>query len=88
MHHPKRRAFTAQASLLTAALGLGLVRPADAQTYPSGTVRIIVPYGPYRCGDGQYVNLAVQNEGQWRRLCERALVFGHQWRDERARSTL
>jgi itaconate CoA-transferase len=34
---------------------------------------IIVPYGPYRCGDGQYVNLAVQNEGQWRRLCERAL---------------
>jgi itaconate CoA-transferase len=34
---------------------------------------IIVPYGPYRCGDGQYVNLAVQNEGQWRRLCERVL---------------
>jgi itaconate CoA-transferase len=34
---------------------------------------IIVPYGPYRCGDGQYVNLAVQNEGQWRRLCEGAL---------------
>lgn len=50
MHHPKRRAFTAQTSLLTAALGLGLdlglVRPASAQTYPSGTVRIIVPYGP------------------------------------------
>ncbi|MFN8633526.1 MAG: CaiB/BaiF CoA-transferase family protein [Chloroflexota bacterium] len=34
---------------------------------------IIVPYGPYRCGDGQYVNLAVQNEGQWRRLCEGVL---------------
>ena len=34
---------------------------------------IIVPYGPYRCGDGQYVNLAVQNEGQWTRLCERVL---------------
>ena len=46
MHHPKRRAFTAQASLLTAALGLGLLRPASAQAYPSGTVRIIVPYGP------------------------------------------
>lgn len=30
----------------------------------------IVPYGPYRCGDGRLVNLAVQNEGQWRRLCE------------------
>ncbi|MCC6178595.1 MAG: CoA transferase [Chloroflexi bacterium] len=34
---------------------------------------IIVPYGPYRCGDGEYVNLAVQNEGQWRRLCEGVL---------------
>jgi crotonobetainyl-CoA:carnitine CoA-transferase CaiB-like acyl-CoA transferase len=29
---------------------------------------LIVPYGPYRAGDG-WVNLAVQNEGQWRRLC-------------------
>jgi itaconate CoA-transferase len=29
----------------------------------------IVPYGPYRVGDGSSVNLAVQNEGQWRRLC-------------------
>jgi len=30
---------------------------------------IIVPYGPYRCGGGKHVNLAVQNEGQWERLC-------------------
>jgi itaconate CoA-transferase len=30
---------------------------------------IIVPYGPYRCGGGRFVNLAVQNEGQWERLC-------------------
>ncbi len=29
---------------------------------------LIVPYGPYRAGDG-WVNLAVQNEGQWQRLC-------------------
>ena len=28
----------------------------------------IVPYGPYRCGDGRDVSLAVQNDGQWRRL--------------------
>jgi crotonobetainyl-CoA:carnitine CoA-transferase CaiB-like acyl-CoA transferase len=35
---------------------------------------IIVPYGPYRCGDGEYVNLAVQNEGQWRRLCTGVLL--------------
>jgi len=30
----------------------------------------IVPYGGYRVGDGSTVNLAVQNDGQWRRLCE------------------
>jgi itaconate CoA-transferase len=29
----------------------------------------IVPYGGYRVGDGGSVNLAVQNDGQWRRLC-------------------
>ena len=29
----------------------------------------IVPYGPYRAGDG-WVNFAVQNEGQWERLCQ------------------
>jgi len=33
----------------------------------------IVPYGPYRCGDGRLVNLAVQNEGQWQRLCIQVL---------------
>jgi crotonobetainyl-CoA:carnitine CoA-transferase CaiB-like acyl-CoA transferase len=30
----------------------------------------IVPYGGYRVGDGSSVNLAVQNDGQWHRLCE------------------
>jgi itaconate CoA-transferase len=34
---------------------------------------IIVPYGPYRCGGGKHVNLAVQNEGQWERLCSTVL---------------
>jgi itaconate CoA-transferase len=33
----------------------------------------IVPYGPYRTGDGTSVNLAVQNEGQWARLCRDVL---------------
>ena len=28
---------------------------------------MIVPYGPYRCGDGQ-VTLGIQNEGQWARF--------------------
>jgi crotonobetainyl-CoA:carnitine CoA-transferase CaiB-like acyl-CoA transferase len=29
----------------------------------------ISPYGPYDTGDGQQILIAVQNEGQWRRLC-------------------
>jgi len=29
----------------------------------------VVPYGGYKVGDGSSVNLAVQNDGQWRRLC-------------------
>jgi crotonobetainyl-CoA:carnitine CoA-transferase CaiB-like acyl-CoA transferase len=31
---------------------------------------VIVPYGGYSVGDGSSVNLAVQNDGQWRRLCQ------------------
>ncbi|WP_061297516.1 CaiB/BaiF CoA transferase family protein [Herbidospora cretacea] len=30
----------------------------------------IAPYGPYVSADGDLVLIAVQNEGQWRRLCE------------------
>ena len=33
----------------------------------------ITPYGPYRCADGRLVNLAVQNDAQWRRLCHHVL---------------
>jgi len=33
----------------------------------------IVPYGAYTVGDGGRVNLAVQNDGQWQRLCAIAL---------------
>jgi itaconate CoA-transferase len=33
----------------------------------------IVPYGPYTTADGQDVLIAVQNEGQWRRLCRTVL---------------
>ncbi|MDP8922935.1 MAG: CoA transferase, partial [Chloroflexota bacterium] len=35
---------------------------------------IIVPYGPFRVADEGMVNLAVQNEGQWERLCR--IVLG------------
>jgi crotonobetainyl-CoA:carnitine CoA-transferase CaiB-like acyl-CoA transferase len=38
-----------------------------------GRHSFIVPYGGYGVGDGSSVNLAVQNDGQWRRLC--ALVL-------------
>jgi crotonobetainyl-CoA:carnitine CoA-transferase CaiB-like acyl-CoA transferase len=33
----------------------------------------IAPYGPFRAADGGLVNFAVQNEAQWKRLCERVL---------------
>ncbi len=38
----------------------------------AGRHNVIVPYGLYRAKDGN-VNLAVQNEEQWRRLCRVAL---------------
>ncbi|MDQ2923493.1 MAG: CoA transferase [Candidatus Dormibacteraeota bacterium] len=34
---------------------------------------VIAPYGPFRARGGGLVNLAVQNEAQWRRLCEQVL---------------
>jgi len=33
----------------------------------------ITPYGPYRTADGDEVQVAVQNEGQWQRLCRGVL---------------
>lgn len=42
----------------------------------------IVPYGPYRCADGE-VMLAVQNEGQWLRLCADVLGRPELLRDPR-----
>jgi itaconate CoA-transferase len=34
---------------------------------------MIVPYGPYKVGDGSLINLAVQNAGQWNRFCKHVL---------------
>jgi itaconate CoA-transferase len=37
---------------------------------PSGAEHAsIAPYGPYRCGDGKQINLAIQNEREWERFC-------------------
>lgn len=33
----------------------------------------IAPYGPFRCGDGREVNLAIQNEREWERFCTQVL---------------
>jgi itaconate CoA-transferase len=33
----------------------------------------IAPYGPFRCGDREYVFLGLQNEREWATFCERIL---------------
>jgi crotonobetainyl-CoA:carnitine CoA-transferase CaiB-like acyl-CoA transferase len=50
------------------ALGTGT---APART--GGHHASIAPYGPFACGDGGAVHLAVQNEPQWQRLCRDVL---------------
>jgi itaconate CoA-transferase len=41
---------------------------------PAGTHHAtIAPYGAYRTSDGLLVNIAVQNDGEWRRLCSQVL---------------
>ncbi|SDP54400.1 CaiB/BaiF CoA transferase family protein [Lentzea jiangxiensis] len=46
------------------AAGTGAAAPRSGAHHPS-----IAPYGPVACADGT-VHLAVQNDGQWQRLCE------------------
>lgn len=41
----------------------------------------VVPYGSYRCGDGQAVLLAVQTEAQWRAFC-RVVCEHPEWEDD------
>jgi crotonobetainyl-CoA:carnitine CoA-transferase CaiB-like acyl-CoA transferase len=33
----------------------------------------IAPYGDYACGDGKFVLFSIQNETEWRQLCEKVL---------------
>ena len=43
----------------------------------------IAPYGPFRARDGAVVFLAVQNQGEWERLCSRVLQMTELARDPR-----
>ncbi|MCC6174998.1 MAG: CoA transferase [Chloroflexi bacterium] len=35
---------------------------------------LIVPYGPFKAQDGEWVVLAIQNQREWRTFCDRVLV--------------
>jgi len=35
---------------------------------------LIVPYGPYLCGDDQFLNLAIQSDHEWSSFCEHVLA--------------
>jgi crotonobetainyl-CoA:carnitine CoA-transferase CaiB-like acyl-CoA transferase len=43
----------------------------------------IAPYGPYPCGDGEIVFLGIQNEREWKKLCEEVLGDASLAADER-----
>jgi len=46
------------------------LRYAGAAPQPHGAHHAtIAPYGPYLTADERWINIAVQNDGQWRRLC-------------------
>jgi itaconate CoA-transferase len=46
-------------------------REAGLDLPPAGTRHAtITPYGPFTAGDGVTVNIAVQNDRQWQRLCD------------------
>jgi itaconate CoA-transferase len=53
---------------------------------PSGAEHAsIAPYGSYRCGDGNQINLAIQNEREWARFCSVVLQRPELASDERFR---
>jgi crotonobetainyl-CoA:carnitine CoA-transferase CaiB-like acyl-CoA transferase len=63
------------------ALGEWMVQPALFAAYSQETPRrtgarhpSIAPYGPYPCGDGNTVFLAVQNDREWVSLCQTLLA--------------
>ena len=49
-------------------IGVLAASAAYAQDFPSRPVTMVVPYGAYRCADGQVI-LSVQNHREWQRFC-------------------
>ena len=43
----------------------------------------IAPDGPFECGDGETIFVGLQNEREWKKLCEVVLGRGGMARDER-----
>lgn len=79
-----RRACTGEGATVEVALidtlGEWMSQPAyysayAARPWPRSGARhaTIAPYGPYRCGDGQEVFLAVQSDREWALLCRGVL---------------
>lgn len=58
----------------------GVAPPRTGLEHPS-----IAPYGPFETGDGDVLLVAVQNEREWRRLCEGVLERPELARDQRFR---
>lgn len=48
----------------------------------------IAPYGAYRCSDGKEVVISIQNEREWKRLCEEVLGDASLAQDERFRNNV
>jgi itaconate CoA-transferase len=92
-----RRAQTGEGSLLQVsmleALGEWMGYPAYYAGYggraPARTGSkhaTIAPYGPFHCGDGATIYIAVQNDREWRQFCELVLGRPDLADDERFRS--
>jgi crotonobetainyl-CoA:carnitine CoA-transferase CaiB-like acyl-CoA transferase len=75
------------------ALGEWMMAPAYYAAYSGAAPKrsgaehaSIAPYGPYSCGDGSQINLAIQNEREWARFCSLVLQQPHLAGDARFRT--
>ena len=61
-----------ETSLLAAAIAMQSVELVRGvrEAQPPASYAVQAMFAPYRCGDGEWVVIAVVNDEQWRRLCE------------------